>query len=927
MKTAKSTRQTRKPRTKVSRACDNCRKRKIKCSGRHPCSSCEAYGCACKYSTSQAVSQAAKNPLKGTSANHDTDNTNTERFAKDTCLYTDNSAEVDKITFLRKCVRRLESAMLQPQAVSEAIDSLKMHIHKLEEDCVPRINVSELRSHVDSSSTETRLLQTKNKDQVFMSKSSYLEPKNSALNKLRQPVVDSMFGLYSPNVGLTPNGILSLFRSAGPPPENKAAVLSMKETLYIMLRFFDMCIVNLDKSHKMWSAPIQFYYSVVSPSLPGKESAGAGSLFSKVPAPLVSRCRERHPLFGMRPDLLRADREAASPEEQLFTFLWAVCLLETHHYEFRVSTCPLFAADGHADGVIEGVSRFLQMEEVLSTLSFDFFLRTIYTDDGILEYLEALLIFIEQQYWIEEFLVLPRLLSAAITYARNMGLHRWEFYVGLEEQVAERRRVAWWKCYVWDAFISVSTGKQPTVEDRMITCLYPKCARDLGFINQGQLLRSLQHLKAPPRLNFYETLQFAQLALAHAISDFYNNVLYSPEYTDFRNYAKPEMLTNKVVAQLLSDVDTFKARLASIRVHAAKILDLALSASQGNPPAGSETEELYHATQFSLQYEFSGAACLASSDHLLARFSRKELPAPLQATVHKNKQCIYEAWKRSVTMFLSQSSVYGFWQSLRPVCAMLFFAVTEYFAHYKEITEEDLALMLRASIQLDRISELYNKPPGKDADSGRAWKHRLQREYQKEKTFFQIVTRLCLQFYSNLSGHDSLTVVQSVAGEDPTLASTIRELLDARSEHFRQCLVSKEQSGFHVELRNTLEKEEVLKDHQMGLQGEFGDEYLSRKSPKEAASSFANTSSGFAWQSSGSLQFKESSYSKRAPVNNTTETVSPYIDGANGIPFDIFNLGTLDEFINDSRFPTFYDSLWDDVSMGGDNLSRDQSGI
>lgn len=43
----------RKPRSKVSKACDNCRKRKIKCNGKFPCASCEIYSCECTFSTRQ----------------------------------------------------------------------------------------------------------------------------------------------------------------------------------------------------------------------------------------------------------------------------------------------------------------------------------------------------------------------------------------------------------------------------------------------------------------------------------------------------------------------------------------------------------------------------------------------------------------------------------------------------------------------------------------------------------------------------------------------------------------------------------------------------------------------------------------------------------------------------------------------------------
>lgn len=42
-------------RTKVGKACDSCRRRKIKCNGLKPCPSCTIYGCECTYTDAKST--------------------------------------------------------------------------------------------------------------------------------------------------------------------------------------------------------------------------------------------------------------------------------------------------------------------------------------------------------------------------------------------------------------------------------------------------------------------------------------------------------------------------------------------------------------------------------------------------------------------------------------------------------------------------------------------------------------------------------------------------------------------------------------------------------------------------------------------------------------------------------------------------------
>ncbi|KAI9104570.1 nuclear protein, partial [Phlyctochytrium arcticum] len=52
-------------RTRASKACDTCRRKRTKCSGEYPCSGCKAFGFSCHYSiTTKRRGPVRKNTIK-----------------------------------------------------------------------------------------------------------------------------------------------------------------------------------------------------------------------------------------------------------------------------------------------------------------------------------------------------------------------------------------------------------------------------------------------------------------------------------------------------------------------------------------------------------------------------------------------------------------------------------------------------------------------------------------------------------------------------------------------------------------------------------------------------------------------------------------------------------------------------------------------
>lgn len=915
-----------KSSSKVSRACDNCRRRKIKCTGKQPCSNCQAYQCHCEYSIRRGNGTIpATTPPKKTLPAHNSNPTDETHADSVKYLYKDDSSEFKKISCLENCIEELESTMPPSPAVSELINKMKSQISEIESNLKPQIDAHSVCSYKGNNSIETELLKNRYTDQVWLTRFSIVHLKGSSANQMGQPLIDSIFGMYCPALSLSLKGIGSLFKKLHQITHDKAGERALKETLYIVLRFFDMCLVNFDKSSEMWSTPIEFYFSVVSPQPIEDKRVSIKKLFSQVPDFLFSKCAKEYPCFESCIELSQITHRTMTSEERFKVFRWIVALLKIHHKEFRAT---IFLATGGAmlpNQAATLFSKFSHVEEILSTLSFEFFLSTSYIEGGVFEYLETLLDLIESQYWIEEFHVLPRLLSTAILYARDMGLNRWEFYVGLDEEVAEKRRTVWWKCYGWDKYISINTGKEPMIHDSTISCLYPNCCRKAGFIDPDEMLESIHKLLVPLDMELYELLQYAHIALSRIVGDFYCNVLYNQKYTDFRNHAKPEKLRQELLVQLVEDIAKFRARHAAIKVQSAKIFEFISYYSQTTPSSPQTMKQFSYATQLSLFYEFCLVGCLTSVDHLIARFTIKKVPAFLRVCMHENKKYIHKAWNNAISLSIGNKHICLVWQNLRFLCFITLTVLTEYFTYYKKIAKEELILALQIAKILDKNDVFFMGVSSDFYDKNGVWKNRIEREFLKQRVFFQILARFILQLYLNNVDLSVDEFIRTIIEENPTLADTAKELLNARSQNFKPCLVSREKSGFHVELRRVLEHENVVVTNRENSKSPEKGSQLSTRNGLNSGIDLVKTTAGVPHENNVTSSANEGVILDFvSPVSNTERT-STLLNDVSGPPLDVFNLGTLDDFVNNGDTFDVCNALWDDFYMDNIYNLRDPS--
>ncbi|SCU84549.1 LAFA_0D10572g1_1 [Lachancea sp. 'fantastica'] len=887
----------KKRRAKVSTACDNCRKRKIKCTGDQPCLNCQTYNCECNFTrgvpvtpastgapkrpkpsarTATSFSESSSDFASLSSKSSVSSHANSISFSKgdpQNGLYGDDTHVTRQMYLLSSTLRSLREAQPSP-LIMEAIRSVSEQLREIETSWKPTLEPEAIRDvPATATSLETQLMINKYSDKVSLTKYSTIQPspflsRSSVINQY--PVVDDLYGLYSPGLIMSIRGIGFLFKHFFDPGVKMAR--EYKTTLFLMLKFFDTCADYLDLSFQSWSSPIDTHAALAHVTYDSREFA-IRKFVATIPSYIVEKTKALYPQFPCPTDV----------KDNLGMLHWItrvmfVCCQGSLCDDHEVEECLVLDEEGE---------EFLSAQESLCVLGFEYFNATAYMPSGNLDYLDTLLLFIKYQYWMGEYHVIPQLSLRLASYAQNMGLHRWEYYVGMEEVTAERRRRLWWECYSKDVICSVLNGKQGLITHANVSCLLPEYCRNLGILEFEELLQKIAFVETLPSGSAKDKLGFCSTALAIVVADFFQNVLYSKKNTCFRNNAKPSRLREKILSDLIEDVDRFTQRVGRIEKLAKMICDLADQHVQGESSQEDLFLEKVVAPRIVVFLEFSKSICLGSAEHLFARFKENGFPRTIQEPLKSYRLTIHTSW-RSVIASIDNEKVESVWLALSCGCMLSLAVLTDLFAQDTPDTMQDVRLILRSAKSLARLAFL-DQVTGELADTCR-----MLRTFTKAKTLFQILTRTGLQLFMRAS-HISITeFLDLLAAEDAELVSTASQLLMLPQETFKACSFTNKKTTWRLNVERSLEQAQAL----------VGQEQLpDSDSPHPLMDSWSHLGLPNATNPAEAAKAKEA-----------VPPMSPLIN---------FNLGSLDDFLNYGE-DDLYNKLWSDINIGIPDLTSNQ---
>lgn len=1042
----------RKPRNKVSKACENCRRRKIKCTGKLPCNNCVTYQCECVYKNGAASAMGVAGQVKpngsieklGCISSENTTESNGsegEKMASFDCrrtmdpnvkvknqseaifdpvqdcafdsteatsagssdtkpsmarlkreekvggcagsaprelglasmqtltpvegddgLYCSDLEFQEKISELQGVLKKLVSMRSPDVRIKNAIAELNDQVESMIDNWEPKYDFDKyhksVKSGLDKSkSLETNLLKNKYSDQVFLTTYSVwtdTSKKNCSENPFfgNQPLVDELFGLYSPLQGLSLRGIGYFFQQCASGSESKEEVLQLKESLYLLLRFFDICLDQMNRSCVSIASPLESYLhrrnlmdcipvsatNGVSPSNSNNRDL-VSTVIDHLPQPFVERVtgvsnEQLHQLmyddFAMFSLVLQMYNCHRKGFESLM-----MKMTERHGKNSPPAECSL------ADK--ENFIHFCKEEELLLALCYNYYNTTMYHVNECvanLNYFEVLLSLLETQKWLDEIYGFDKVLRVAISYAYDIGLSRWEYYVGLDEKTAERRRKCWWKLYVLEKLYCAKKGKQSSIDDKTMNCLLTAEYRNLGFSDNRDFLSKVTTTPrswAFDKMSIQELKFYGECSISQVVSKFYSTVLYSERYTSIKNTAKPPFIRERLVNEVFDKLHELRSQFDAIKEQTKKLFEVASSSTDGSLNMFLSKDERCLAARYALFHSSFFFTISTSANNLIARLVADSNSATMVEHCAEYSSFLRESWRQMTQLVLALDDDYAvsrIFDSYGVVCLPLTSRMFCDFSYAK--TLDDLILLLRVFKRLQNISIFRENKSNEYVASSKSYA-----SYARFLTFLAINIHSMMLGYMRINTLSKDKLFENVKGIAPDVADLPPLILNAKSAVYEPLMEPVQTSGFHLKVCSMLERDGKYtkgpkqypktalqlmptSNHDLGSARPLNSEkaLISTRENGTQESPYPHLpfirSPTDVHRMSGSTQVSENpSFANAQQLKHANgpeqDQAQQYSPGTLEFPYKSYNLGTLDEFINKGDLNDLCNTLWSDL--------------
>ena len=447
-----------KPKKRIRVACDSCRRKKIKCDGQYPCGNCQqSNGSGCNYKERQE--KRAKSP----------------RISK-------NASNSKTIEILNTRLSKLENVILN---LAEKLEPGSGNITSPHEKRISHSGETEGRQDDDDEKDEED-----EEDEADEEDSTSIEDGNEEMAtegdeeeqgrnsdntdrdksnkkwKYTPQRLEQFFGTHSVICLFSDKSLGWIESALGPedsrlinPIRNLPFVFYMKTKSFI-LKWVDPPLIDAAKKKKLLEAPLPKDYRLVFDLLDNYyDPYGATSFICD-----IDWVRS---LFEIYYGIDGKKRRKFKCSE-LIIMSMVICLCISRKIDEDTSDpnmSPASSCSANTPISIQSMNNdqlTVLQEELFDNCVF-YYHRILVINDGI-ETIQAIILlvtYIESSYIISH--VSYMLISVAIRFAQEIGLHREESYANLSAQECETRKMIWWCCYCFDMEICFRSGKPPLI--------------------------------------------------------------------------------------------------------------------------------------------------------------------------------------------------------------------------------------------------------------------------------------------------------------------------------------------------------------------------------------------------------------------------------------------------------------------------------
>ncbi|CAI4434594.1 BTE_collapsed_G0016530.mRNA.1.CDS.1 [Saccharomyces cerevisiae] len=405
-----------KQKSRVTKACDRCHRKKIKCNSKKPCFGCIGSQSKCTYRNQFREPIEAFFNYTGSLSN-DLDNA--------------------------KCSIAKLKAQLPPSApasLQKGLANICTELEKIQPQLYLNLDSKEISSYGGLKSIETEIIGKQSKS---LNRFSNAFESNTAQN------VSMYFGVYSPLLYFASTGISWITKKLISCSNDRET----RETIYLFLKFLDASSASHAGPKVTSISPLEYYSKL------NGLSCGNDVLIQHIMSNISNEIKGNTNI-----------NQTIKFNKPTDWFMYGVQLMEQHHK----------ALDRKSSKKLLPLKYFLEQDELIFCLCLEYFERSLFSTMYDLTILKGLVSLMKHRYWIDDPFVLGRIISTMSRRSLDAGLNRWEYYIGQDEDTAEEYRKLWWDCYWWDRWYSLVTGKQPLIPHEMTSCLFPKDVVGLG---------------------------------------------------------------------------------------------------------------------------------------------------------------------------------------------------------------------------------------------------------------------------------------------------------------------------------------------------------------------------------------------------------------------------------------------------------------
>ncbi|GMM57209.1 drug-responsive transcription factor [Maudiozyma humilis] len=647
------------------------------------------------------------------------------------------------------------------------------------------------------------------------------------------PLIDEIFGLYHPCEALSLRGIAYLTQKYSVlRPKEKGKDQIIRANVFLLLRFFDLCWLHMNEDRVSIANPLESYLQKThgftpAPSTSSMSHASAtsplnpstGNIPSAPSTPKLNNTNNKEMvatiLNGLPPSFVEfltptiVHKLLSTLNDDLAMFRLLLQLCGDHKKKIEQQARWIKPdSDGNVSARdLDRFDRLIGVHELLMALCYAYYNATMYYLSHIdtLEYLELLLDMLDYESWAQEIYGFDKILNIAINCALKAGFSRWEYYVGFDEQTAERRRRVWWRLYMYDKKVMMNDSYLSGIDDSKVNCLLPREFRDLGFLDHNDYIKRVHHL---PRSDKFDSMSLKSLVfygrcgMYQVISHFYSEVLYNEKYTSIRNTAKPDEFRLKLIGELFARLRVFMMRFDKIKEQVGRLFEIAENVTEPRFDNLS-SEDKDAAVAFLFEYTAAYSLVTRVSINIGIRVSVFPKPAYLKEHVMTLSKTSYEMWVKMNKTMVKLPTPYDLWNVLETYSFTFLLMITWMYDECAYIEHGDIVDVIRVFERLSELKDVFIT----NADCPR----QTLKFFSSLFSLFCVMSRILLTEYVGLDRMTSDAISEIFKDEGEHVVELVKIIFDGNSFCYQLLLTPLEESVFHTSIKKMLKSDYDIK--------------------------------------------------------------------------------------------------------------------